>query len=316
MDWLQRRSEISSAIALINAGNLDGAEARLRRMLSGAADDAEAMGLLAHIELCRDKPKAALETARAALQIDPDDDTARRVLTSALLRSGKYKEADTEASRLAEEDPRDSHTLLRLAAARFGLKDYAGGRDLVDEAEMHAEDNPSALLALASIRLDQWNYASAAELAQRALTLDPTQGEVFRILGECELAAKRPSEAYDLGIEALRLEPGDKYTLRLLARARARRHPLLKPFLPGIDWIVEMDRRGLVVTPLLLSVVFAAFAMTAYYDALWVIGGQTPSFLSPPLFLVFAYGFVSYVTAVLARWRIRRDLKKIALPKF
>ena len=44
---------------------------------------------------------------------------------------------------------------------------------------------------------------------------------------------KRPLEAYDLALEALRLAPGEKKTMRLLVRARARLEPLLRPFQRG-----------------------------------------------------------------------------------
>ncbi len=171
---------------------------------------------------------------------------------------------------------------------------------------------------MAWLRLQQWNYPVAGGLAQKILSIDPNEADAFQILGECALAAKQPLEAYELALEALRLNPGEKSIMRLLTRARARSNPLLKTFLPGVDWIVEMDRRGLVIVPLLMAVLTGAFAVSALYDAARIDAGRPPALvLTIGLGAVLLYALVSYLTALSARVRIWRDLRKITLlPNF
>jgi tetratricopeptide (TPR) repeat protein len=320
MDAFERAANESAAIALMRAGNMRGAEARLRTMLSHNADDARALALLAHCRLGEANKREALEIARAAAAIDPDDQLVRSTLSHAMLTAGGNKKARQEAERIAEdiaaEDPEDAGNLFQLAIARFNNGDHLGARALFEDAEKHAADVHD-LLNVAHLRLMEWNYAAAADLAQRAMMLDPTRAIIFRILAECALARKEPLEAYELALEALRLEPGEKETMRLMARARARSNPLLGPFLPGVDWIVEMDRRGLFVVPLLMLVVGGMLAVSALYDYARIAAGLDPAvILTAGLGVLFVYALVSYTAAITARMRIRRDLRKVQLPKF
>ncbi len=321
MDPFLRAANESAAVALMNAGNYRGAETRLRSMLAEDSGDARALALLAHCMLEDRKDKEALEAARSAAAIDPDDHLVRSTLAQALVRGGRKKETRKEAERIAEdiasENPEDSGALFRLAIARFNTGDHISAKVLFEDAERHAGDDVIDLLNLAHLRVHEWNYAAAEALAQRAMTLDPTRSDIFQILAECRLAAKQPVEAYELALEALRLAPGDKQVMRLLTRARARSNPLLRPFLPGVDWIVEMDRRGLVIVPLLMAVLGASTWVSVTYDLARMSTGEAPALLvSVALSAAFVYALVSYLSAISARTRIRRDLRRIALPRF
>jgi predicted Zn-dependent protease len=318
MDLFSRAANESAAIALMDAGNYKGAETRLRSMLAQNPNDARALALMAHCRISLEDEKDGLKLAREAAAIEPEDPLVRRTLSHALIRNKKFKEADDLAWSLAEEDPEDSNALFKAAIARFAMKDYIGAKHLFDEAESHVGDSVVDLLNMARLRLHEWNYAKAAELARRVMMLDPNQGESFYILGECALAAKQPVEAYELALESLRLDPGEKHVMRLLTRARARQNPLLKLFLPGVDWIVEMDRRGLVVVPLLTTVLAAAFSVSLLYDLARIEAGRAPAVvLTVGLGGVVVYALVSYLTAISARLRIRNDLRKITLlPRF
>ncbi len=320
MDAFERAASESAAIALMRAGNVRGAEARLRTMLARNPEDARAMALLAHCRFTEKKRKEALEIARAAAAIDPDDHLVRHTLSHAMLMAGGKKAMRQEAERIAEdiasEDPEDAGNLFQLAVARFNNGDHLGARALFDDAERHASDVHD-LVNLALLRVDEWNYDAAEGLAQRAMMLDPSRPDIFRVLAECALARKQPLDAYELGLEALRLEPGEKQTMRLLTRARARSNGLLKPFLTGVDWIVEMDRTGLVVVPLLMLVLGCMFAVSAVYDLARMAAGLDPAVIfSVGLGGLLLYAVVCYAAAIAARLRIRRDLRKVQLPDF
>lgn len=317
MEAGQRDAWEAAAIALLQAGNVRGCEQRLRQILAEDPSDARALALMAHCRLVEDDDKQALVVARSAAASDPSDLMVRRVLVNALLANGKSKEADQLAFDLAADDPQDSSALFRLAIARHNTKDFMGARELFDRAEEFAGDDVHALLDVARLRLHEWNYAAAHSLAQRAMSIDPNESEAFRILAECALAARSPDEAYELALEALRLEPGDRQILRLLTRARARGQVLLRPFLPGVDWIVEMDRRGLLILLPLMGILGLAALVSVLYDLGRLDAGEAPAVLfSVGLSGLFVYAIACYGISIAARMRIRRDVRRIELPDF
>lgn len=332
MDAYERGSQENAAVALMRAGNYRGAEARLRTILAQDPNDARALALLAQCRFEDKDKKQGLAIARSAAELAPDDPLVKSTLTFALQRAGKGKEARDEQLRLAEdaasERPEDSDALFDLIIARQNSNAFrkAKGRaeldqivimrDLMDDAERHASE-AHELLNIAVVRLGQWDYPAAQSLAQRAMQLDPTRPESFRVLAECAIALKHPADAYELALEALRLSPGDPRTMRLLVRARARSRFWLRPFLPLVDWILEMDRRGLVVVPLVTCALGFVFAISLAFDLERIEAG-----VAPAIILSAASGgaiiamLVSYFTAILARIQIRRDLRRISLPKF
>jgi Flp pilus assembly protein TadD len=337
MDVFERAASESAAIALLRAGNPRGAEVRLRAMLSRDPNDARALALLARCRFESSDTKAgdkqaALETARAAAALSPDDPLVKSTLTLALQRAGKGREARDEQLRLAEDAasdaPSDSDALFNLAIARLNSNGYrkAKGlqqidhavvaRDLFDDAERFASD-AYELLNVALLRLSQWDFAAAESLAQRAMQLDPTRPEVFTILAECAIRRRQPVEAYELALEALRLSPGDPKAMRLLVRARARSRVWFGPFLPLVDWIVEMDRRGLVMVLLPMCFIGLVLFLSLTYDLERVAAGARPLVVvSAAAIFALGYVLVSYVMSLLARFQIRRDLRRISLPKF
>ncbi|MEP7210883.1 MAG: tetratricopeptide repeat protein [Alphaproteobacteria bacterium] len=317
MDYVIRAGNETVAIALMNAGNYVAAEARLRTALAADAQDARALALLARCRTMLDDDKGALEIIRSAAAIDPDDWLVRQTLAHVLLRNQLFEEAHRVASDLAKADPEDSGALFKLAIAHMGQNDMVGAHQLFDQAEANAHDDIVTLINLALLRARQWRWKDADALARRALTIDPTHSEIFFVLAECALAAKQPEEAFDLALEALRLAPADKPTLRLLVRAKARRQALLKPFLPCVDWIVEMDRNGLIGLPVIGAIVVVAFGLSLNYDLSRLAAGRSPVVIfSAALAIVLLFGGVAYAIALSARLGIRRDLRRVALPNF
>ncbi|RYD87789.1 MAG: hypothetical protein EOP61_34880, partial [Sphingomonadales bacterium] len=121
MDGFERAASEQAAIALMRAGNMRGAEARLRTMLTSDPNDARALALLARCRLeeeGKDKKQEALELARSASVVDPDDLLVRSTLAYALQKAGKDKASRAEQLQLAEEiasdRPDDSDALFSL----------------------------------------------------------------------------------------------------------------------------------------------------------------------------------------------------------
>lgn len=304
-------------MALLDAGNAAAAEQRLREMLAINPHDARALALIVYCRLQIDDAKGALDVARNAASINPDDWMVRRALLSALMRNDKTKEASPLAASLAADDPDNSSLLYSLAVARWNAKDYHGANELFERAAEHADGEATDLLRIAYLKLHQWNWDEAKAYAKRALMLDPTHPQIFFVLAECALGRNQPRDAYDLALEALRLDPQDRATYRLLTRARARFTDWLKPFVPGIDWLVEMNRVGAALLALTLIPLSVIFLAALIQDIARINAGMTPALvISLGSFGLLVYAGVCYATAFHARLRIRRDLKRIALPNF
>ena len=306
-----------AAISQYEAGNIEAAERRLRAMLAQQPNDARVHALLALCRLRQDDCEGALEHARTAANADPDDPLARRALVHALLGERKFEEAEQLASGLAEDDPGDVDALFALAAARLAQRKYYAANDLFDavDQKVRAEGEAPDLMMVARLRLDQWRFAEAEQLARRALTLDPARPDTLLVLAECALARKAHLEAQELALEALRLHPTDKETKRFIARASARANPWLRPFLPGLDWLLEMDRFGLGAFPLLLAALGAALSWSLQHN-LAAGGLSSPVVVTAVLALLFAYALICYGAALFSRWRIGQDMKRLSLPRF
>jgi predicted Zn-dependent protease len=306
----------ATARALMRAGNYAGAEQRLRTMLGDDPEDARALALLAHCRLEQADQHGALEAARSAANIEPEDDLVKRTLVQMLLRSDKPKEAAALAEQLAADTPDDSHALFQLGYARLADEDHVGAHEVFAQAEAAAGDDVIALINMAMFRAHQWRWDEAGALAQRAMTIDPTHPEIFRVLAECALVKKRIDDAFELALEALRLGPGDRATMKLLARVKARRS-WLKPLHPFIDWIIEMDRGGLIGVPLILAALSWALFVAVKYDMAQSAAGRPPVVVfCLGLGVMLVVGAVSYGAALSARLGIARDLRRVALPRF
>ena len=124
------------------------------------------------------------------------------------------KKAKQEALGLAEdiaaERSEDSHASSTASPSPASTRAIISARSSCSRTQSASPGSAHELINVARLRLNEWNYASAADLAQRAMLLDPNRHEIFEMLGECALARKQPVEAYELALEALRLSPGDR----------------------------------------------------------------------------------------------------------
>jgi 4-amino-4-deoxy-L-arabinose transferase-like glycosyltransferase len=140
------------ARALVDAGDLAGAAAAIRRIRPADTADADAWLRLGRLAMEAKAPDAAEPFFRRAAEMQPGDAATRQQYGLNLLVQNRFDEAARELSEAARLDPRDADTLSRLAYSEAKL-----GR--TDEARRHAQAaltlNPQDLLAsqlLAALR--------------------------------------------------------------------------------------------------------------------------------------------------------------------
>ena len=110
MDGFGRAANEQASLALMRAGNMRGAEARLRTMLTANPNDARAMALLARCRLEDDgkqQKKEALDIARSAANLNPDDLLVQSTLTYALQTAREDKNHRADQLQRAESVPGD-----------------------------------------------------------------------------------------------------------------------------------------------------------------------------------------------------------------
>jgi tetratricopeptide (TPR) repeat protein len=113
--------EVVAANALFADGELDAAEKRIRAFLLRNGDQAEAMRLLARIGLAQDALDDAQLLLEGVLALEPDYLAARHDYGQVLVRRQLYREADDQARRLLEKDPRNIDFRVLEATAAVGL---------------------------------------------------------------------------------------------------------------------------------------------------------------------------------------------------
>lgn len=216
---------VDRAAALSDVGRHEQAELLLRRALAADADDPALRAALAHVLLSRGANDEALVHADRTVALAPDVGYGHAlraaVLSTDLRRRRDAVEAAREAVRLDPEEPVCHQALGRacLRARWFPEALDAAERSVAldpEDADGHGLRG-AALMAL--------GRPEAAELAFReALRLDPEDGDVLHDLGLAVSVQgrERQGEARELFAGAARADPTDQHVRRTLAGAARR----------------------------------------------------------------------------------------------
>jgi tetratricopeptide (TPR) repeat protein len=150
---------------------LDEAEANARIAVTDQNPKAKYQAMLGHILLLKGDVAGAGKAARAALQLDANDQEANLLLASVLEQQGQRTEASAIRTRVAEASREDPTVVGRRRAAEAAPRDAA------------------AQLALASALRDSGRPAEAAEACHAALQISPRSTEAAVLLDECRKQA-------------------------------------------------------------------------------------------------------------------------------
>jgi tetratricopeptide (TPR) repeat protein len=132
---------------------------------------------------------------RRVLALNPADAIARVVLASTLLELGKPDEAAAECLRALEENSSDASARLLLALARIQQKQFADASQQIERAAHALGESGLILLARGKLAVAQGMRRLAIDYLTRAGQVDPSQFEVFYLLGNQLLKEGKWSEA-------------------------------------------------------------------------------------------------------------------------
>ena len=189
-------ASLQSALNLCELCRFPDAASELSQIIAGDPRNAHAWCLMARAQLGQDRPRAALQAARAAGSLASDQEWPRRLESMALIHLGR----DDEAADAAQH-------AVRLAPQRW----YA-----------HAQ------LAHA-LAHDQPRLEDARVAADRALELGPLEAGAHIAAGAVAAAAGRRDDAVEAFSMALSIDPENSVAHNELARLRGRKRILGKP---------------------------------------------------------------------------------------
>ncbi|HEU4322815.1 MAG TPA: tetratricopeptide repeat protein, partial [Roseiflexaceae bacterium] len=173
------------------------------------------------------QPEAAVESARAALALEPTYAPAHYVLALAHWDAGRLDEAEGAfRDALANPHPdRDTH-LTEYARLLSSLKRSAEALPLLDEAQ-RLSPNLATVAEVRGINLVELGRTDEARAAFReALRLNPHNVKALNYLGWLDLRAARGAEALEHFRAALALAPTDEYARAKLPEALRLRLPV------------------------------------------------------------------------------------------
>jgi tetratricopeptide (TPR) repeat protein len=217
-------STAHEAEALIQAGRMDEAEALLRGAVASDPSDADALVLLAGLELWRGDPDESEVLLRRAVEAVPDHPTALNNLGNLLVDAGRFDEAGPLLERCVavtsdSGEHAEAHALawVNLARTRQALGDLEGA----DEAWQRAVDlNPGNLRAYHAAgvyAMSRERWAVAIRIFGHLATRQPNQATHHHNLAAALIGAGRDAEAIEPLSRVLEIDPNNTDAMYRLA---------------------------------------------------------------------------------------------------
>lgn len=195
-------------------------------------DDGPAWLKLARAEQSVGDTKAALDAARRAARLRPQDADAQSLdghLESDLNKASDLYDKSTGLAAMRRANalrPNDSAIVRELAQQEINVRDFASAeRDLAPFAQAHPQDAEAAYL-MAVIALAKppspANLQTGLHYAQIAAGAEPTDPDCQSVLGQLYLNARQPDRALPVYQAAVRANPTSEKILFGLVTACTR----------------------------------------------------------------------------------------------
>jgi tetratricopeptide (TPR) repeat protein len=187
------KSVLSEAIALINEGQIEKAEAICRTAVSRNAEDINMVALLGATLLKSRKLAEAERYLRQAIKLAPSFAKPHEDLGHLLLTSGRPEEAVAILEKATRLDPELDQALFNLGKARALL---GKGKEADEAFEKSFALNPERKqLALAAEHQREGRFDEAEHIYKEVVRNNPTNVDALRLLGKLSLQSGRIYEA-------------------------------------------------------------------------------------------------------------------------
>lgn len=201
-------NDIEGIAALIERGDLAGAEARARAARESNPDDAEAARLHGVALLMLDRPREARPAFEQAIEAAPGAYAAYCNLSSALLALGEAAEAVRTIERALGTMPANPALWNALANACRAIGDNVRARNVYRAALSDAPGDIGLLLNLAATEMTLGDLGQAEHLVR--LVLSGAQvPQAWLLLGHIHKTRREFAKARDAYVQGARLAPRD-----------------------------------------------------------------------------------------------------------
>jgi arylsulfatase A-like enzyme/Tfp pilus assembly protein PilF len=156
--------------------------------------------------------KSAVEAARTAVRLNPDDTDAVGLLGGYLVEAGRAKEALAATDPFAKGPTPDTDVLTARGMALATLGDTKGALETFERARAIAPGNPIHLVNIGTTYLMAGDPVQAREALLAALEVGPN-AKAYNTLGVIASQSGRPEEAVQDWQRAIALDPRDFQTL-------------------------------------------------------------------------------------------------------
>lgn len=192
---------------LYNQRNYKLAIKEYRDALQAEPNDLQALRMLA-MSLSLDKQhNEAQRAVKDLLARSPDDSDFQYIAGLVYFNKGLYKEAEKYLKSSLAKDARQPHIFFVLAKIEGTRAAWKKMRDYAQEGLAIEPNDVKCLLALATAETKLGNWKIAQTLLERALSVSPNDAKAHAELGHVLLKTGKPDAAREHLREALRLDP-------------------------------------------------------------------------------------------------------------
>ena len=201
-------TSMKDAEQYLTKGDLKAAEIELRNAVRQSPDNPVIRARLAQVYLDLDDPVSAEREARAARERNGDEADYLPILSSALLRQGKF----ADVLDLIQPDDRapalESNIRTTLGTAAAGLNDQKKAEAMLRDAIRLDPEAAQPKARLAQL-LNRQNPEEADKLIDAAIAASPRSTEILRVKAEMLQSRGDQDGAMRLFDEALKIDPKD-----------------------------------------------------------------------------------------------------------
>jgi Flp pilus assembly protein TadD len=226
-------------LALLELRKYDPAAREARLALQQDPDNAEAHRLLAFALWRQGKEAKAERTARTALGLAASRPECHGTLAYILSYQGRHEEAEMHYQKAIALAPWNH--MLHYVYAEFYLRtrQWAAALEKAGEALCLAPRDVGSLSVRAGALCNLGRLEEADETVRQALALRPDWSHAHHVLGHIQQARGEMADALSSFRESLRLEPTNQPYKRSLARAVGTKLPIL-----GLLWRRVLTLKG------------------------------------------------------------------------
>lgn len=206
-------------LALVQTGDLTGAEAVAKEGLVTSPQFADMPYLLGNIQATRGEVEQAVDSYAKALEISPDYAQVHQALGEALKRQGKVAEAVESHRRSVTLSPASSEARARLGAALHDLGQLVPAIAAYRQSLALGDGQAEVHVNLGYALQQAGQLASAVESYRQAIALRPDLAEPYTKLGDALTELSHLDEALKVYRHALTLQPDDARTYNNMAGA-------------------------------------------------------------------------------------------------